>query len=66
MLEKRWFCGEVASFREVFDVRVYRRAVAVALAEVLKSLRVSNRLIAGSIVAEGGFVRRTLWSAEFS
>jgi len=29
-------------------------------AEVLGSLRISNRLIAGSIVAEGDFVRRTL------
>jgi len=59
-LGKRWFCGEVASFREVFDVRIYRRAVVVAFAEGLESLRVSNRLIAGSIVAEGVFVRRTL------
>ena len=60
MLEKRWFCGEFARFREVFDVRIYRRVVAVAFAEVLESLRVSNRLIVGSIVAEGVFVRQTL------
>ena len=57
LLEKRWFCGEVVSFCEGFDVRIYRRAVAVACAEVLGSLRVSNQLIAGSIVAEGDFVQ---------
>jgi len=60
LLEKQWFCGEVASFCEGFDVRIYRRAVVVAFVEVLGSVRVSNRLIAGSIVAGGGFVRRTL------
>jgi len=52
--------GEVAGFCEGFDVRIYRRAVGVAFAEVLGSLRISNWLIAGSIVAGGGFVHRTL------
>jgi len=41
-------------------------AVEIAFLEVLWSLRSFNRLIAGSIVAEGGFVRRSLWPAKFS
>ena len=57
-------------FCEGFDIRIYQRAVVVVFAKAssyrpsvyktLGSLRTSNRLFVGSIVAEGDFVRRTL------
>ena len=52
LVEKLKVCGEVASFCEGF-------AVGCALG-VLWSLRGSDRLIARSIVAEEGVVRRSL------